>query len=162
MAACLTLSSASAIAIRPAPRASAPCIRASAHTALRRASTDVDDFSTSASAGIAPVVWGSELAHGAALDCWPVVLQQGRQAGRGHRLPRELETARVLNFRLVWISVSQIAQVLLNGTDLLIIAGLLGPTAVVPYACTGKLVSLLANQAQLFMQMALPALSECA
>ena len=29
-----------------------------------------------------------------------------------------------------------------------------------PYACTGKLMSLLANQPQLFMQMALPALSE--
>jgi O-antigen/teichoic acid export membrane protein len=62
--------------------------------------------------------------------------------------------------RGVWISVSQVAQVLVNGTDLLVIAGLLGPAAVVPYACTGKLVTLLSNQAQLFMQMALPALSE--
>jgi len=62
--------------------------------------------------------------------------------------------------RGVWISVSQIAQVLVNGTDLLVIAAVLGPTAVVPYACTGKLITLLANQAQLFMQMALPALSE--
>jgi O-antigen/teichoic acid export membrane protein len=30
----------------------------------------------------------------------------------------------------------------------------------VPYACTGKLVTLLANQPQMFMQLALPALSE--
>ena len=60
----------------------------------------------------------------------------------------------------MWISVSQVAQVLLNGTDLLVIGALLGPAAVVPYACTGKLVTLLANQPQLFMQMALPALSE--
>ena len=37
---------------------------------------------------------------------------------------------------------------------------LLGPEAVVPYACTGKLMTMLANQPQLFMQMALPALSE--
>ena len=56
--------------------------------------------------------------------------------------------------------MSQVAQVLLNGTDLLVIGALLGPAAVVPYACTGKLVTLLANQPQLFMQTALPALSE--
>ena len=37
---------------------------------------------------------------------------------------------------------------------------LLGPEAIVPYACTGKLIAMLANQPQLFMQMALPALSE--
>ncbi|MBI4519857.1 MAG: oligosaccharide flippase family protein [Gemmatimonadetes bacterium] len=62
--------------------------------------------------------------------------------------------------RGVWVSVSQVAQALLNGTDLLVIGTLLGPEAVVPYACTGKLVMLLGNQPQLFMQMALPALSE--
>ncbi|MCA1563716.1 MAG: oligosaccharide flippase family protein, partial [Acidobacteria bacterium] len=40
--------------------------------------------------------------------------------------------------RSFWVAVSQTAQVLLNGTDLLIIGALLGPAAVVPYACTGK------------------------
>jgi O-antigen/teichoic acid export membrane protein len=60
----------------------------------------------------------------------------------------------------MWISVNQVAQVLLGGTDLVIIGKLLGPEAVVPYACTGKLLMLLANQPQMFMQMALPALSE--
>ena len=59
-----------------------------------------------------------------------------------------------------WISVNQIAQVLLAGTDLVVVGKLLGPEAVVPYACTGKLLTLLANQPQMFMQMALPALSE--
>jgi O-antigen/teichoic acid export membrane protein len=59
-----------------------------------------------------------------------------------------------------WISVNQIAQVLLGGTDLVVIGKLLGPEAVVPYACTGKLLMMLANQPQMFMQMALPALSE--
>jgi O-antigen/teichoic acid export membrane protein len=59
-----------------------------------------------------------------------------------------------------WISVSQLAQVLLAGTDLVVIGTLLGPEAVVPYACTAKLPTLLANQPQMFMQMALPALSE--
>jgi O-antigen/teichoic acid export membrane protein len=62
--------------------------------------------------------------------------------------------------RGAWISVAQIAQVLLSGTDLVIVGMLLGPEAIVPYACTGKLMAMLANQPQLFMQMALPALSE--
>ena len=47
-----------------------------------------------------------------------------------------------------------------RGTDLVVIGKLLGPEAVVPYACTGKLLTMLANQPQMFMQMALPALSE--
>src|SRR5207248_6206118 len=59
-----------------------------------------------------------------------------------------------------WVTVSQIAQVLLNGTDLVIIAKILGPAAVVPYAFTGKLITVLANQPQLLMQAAGPALSE--
>jgi O-antigen/teichoic acid export membrane protein len=59
-----------------------------------------------------------------------------------------------------WVSVSQLAQVLLAGTDLVVVGKLLGPEAVVPYACTAKLPTLLANQPQMFMQMALPALSE--
>ena len=42
----------------------------------------------------------------------------------------------------------------------LVVGKLLGPEAIVPYACTGKLMTMLANQPQLFMQMALPALSE--
>ena len=62
--------------------------------------------------------------------------------------------------RSIWISVGQVAQVLLAGTDLVVVGWLLGPEAVVTYACTGKLLTLLANQPQMFMQMALPALSE--
>jgi hypothetical protein len=53
---------------------------------------------------------------------------------------------------------SQIAQVLLNGTDLLVIGAVLIRRRV-PYAMR-PLVTLLANQAQMFMQLALPALSE--
>ena len=48
----------------------------------------------------------------------------------------------------------------MNGTDLLLIGALLGPEAVVPYACTGKLVTLLASQPQLLMATAVPAMSE--
>lgn len=60
----------------------------------------------------------------------------------------------------VWVSVAQVAQVLLAGTDLVIIGKVLGPAAVVPYAVTAKLVSVLANQPQMVMQAAMPALSE--
>lgn len=62
--------------------------------------------------------------------------------------------------RSAWISVSQVSQVLLNGTDVMVVAALLGPAAVVSYACTGKLVSVLANQPQAILQSAAPALSE--
>jgi O-antigen/teichoic acid export membrane protein len=59
-----------------------------------------------------------------------------------------------------WVSLNQIAQVLLNGTDILIIGKLFGPAAVVPYVCTGKLIGVLTNQPQMLMQLAGPALSQ--
>ena len=80
-------------------------------------------------------------------------------------MPRRLSiaafrSARGYVGRSVWVSVSQVAQVLLNGTDVMIVGAFLGPAAVVPYACTGKLVSVLANQPQAILQSAAPALSE--
>ncbi len=62
--------------------------------------------------------------------------------------------------RSIWVSVGQAAQVLLAGTDVLLLGTILGPAAVVPYACTGKLVTVFANHPQLLMQAAQPALSE--
>jgi len=59
-----------------------------------------------------------------------------------------------------WVSIAQVAQVLVNGTDILIIGKVLGPLAVVPYVCTGKLIGVLSNQPQMLMQAAGPALSE--
>lgn len=80
-------------------------------------------------------------------------------------MPRRLSlgatgSARSYIGRSFWVSVSQIAQVLLNGTDVIIIGAFLGPAAVVPYACTGKLIAVLANQPQAILQSAAPALSE--
>jgi O-antigen/teichoic acid export membrane protein len=77
------------------------------------------------------------------------------------RLPRldRASVRRTLGSGL-WLTISQVAQALLNGTDLLIIARILGPGAVVPYAFTGKLIAVMANQPQLLMQSAGPALSE--
>jgi O-antigen/teichoic acid export membrane protein len=68
--------------------------------------------------------------------------------------------ARTLLGRSGWVSLAQVAQVFLNGTDVLIIGKVLGPAAVVPYACTGKLVNVLSNHPYLLMQAASPALSE--
>lgn len=59
-----------------------------------------------------------------------------------------------------WISISQIAQMLVVGTDFVVIGRFLGPAAVVPYACTQKLISVLANQPQLIMEMAMPGISQ--
>lgn len=59
-----------------------------------------------------------------------------------------------------WITLSQIGQIFLGGTDLLIIGKFLGPVAIVIYSCTGKLVSFLAHQPLIIMQIAGPSLSE--
>lgn len=59
-----------------------------------------------------------------------------------------------------WVSVAQIAQVLVAGTDYVIIGKLLGPAAVVPYACTQKLIMVLANQPHAIMEIAAPGLSQ--
>lgn len=59
-----------------------------------------------------------------------------------------------------WVSLAQIAHVLLNGTELVILAKLIGPGAVVAYACTGKLAGVLGNHSQVVLQAALPGLSE--
>ena len=80
-------------------------------------------------------------------------------------LPRSLPelrwtTARVRLGQGFWVSLSQIAQVLLNGTDILIIGKLFGPTAVVPFVITGKLISVMSNQPQMLMAAAGPALSQ--
>jgi len=80
-------------------------------------------------------------------------------------LPKHLprltwERARVRLSQGLWVSANQIATVLLTGTDILIIGKLLGPSAIVPYACTGKLISVLANQPHMLMAAAGPALSQ--
>jgi O-antigen/teichoic acid export membrane protein len=59
-----------------------------------------------------------------------------------------------------WISANQLGQVLMAGTDVLIISKVLGPSMLVPYVCTGKLAGALANQPQMLMHLATPGLSE--
>lgn len=59
-----------------------------------------------------------------------------------------------------WVSISQISHVLMTGSDVLLIGAILGPAAAVPYAITGKLIMVIANQPQLLLQTAEPGLSE--
>lgn len=59
-----------------------------------------------------------------------------------------------------WISVAAVSHIFLAGSDMLVLGRLLGPAAIVPYAVTGKLSGVLANQPAVFMQAALPALAE--
>ena len=59
-----------------------------------------------------------------------------------------------------WVSLAQVAQLLMNNTDLLILGKLLGPAAVVPYSCTGKVPAVLGNQMGILMQSATPGLCE--
>ena len=69
-------------------------------------------------------------------DCSPISRRDAAAVGLRRRMSAKGYVARSL-----WVAVSQTAQVLLNGTDVMIIGALLGPAAVVPYACTGKLIA---------------------
>ena len=74
--------------------------------------------------------------------------------------PPALAEVRDLFRRSGWVSLSQVGQVFLAGSDLLVLGAILGPAATVPYACTGKLISVLAHHPQLLMQSAAPAIAE--
>jgi O-antigen/teichoic acid export membrane protein len=78
-----------------------------------------------------------------------------------HSLPRMSLWAIFQYFRRsVWLSVAQLAQSFLSNSDVMILGLVMGPELVVVYACSGKLVSALANQPQLLMNVASPAISE--
>jgi O-antigen/teichoic acid export membrane protein len=62
--------------------------------------------------------------------------------------------------RSTWVSVGQVAGILVSGADILIVGALLGPAAVVPYVLTGKLVTVLGNLPLLLAHTSGPALSE--
>jgi O-antigen/teichoic acid export membrane protein len=77
------------------------------------------------------------------------------------RIPRLTKSGLYDHFsRGFWVSLSQVAQPLLNGSDVLVIGKVFGPSMVVPYSCTSKLISVLSNQPNLLMQAAMPGLSE--
>jgi O-antigen/teichoic acid export membrane protein len=59
-----------------------------------------------------------------------------------------------------WMSVSQVTQMLLKGADIVLLAAVRGPSAVVPYSCSTKLQMVLANQPQVILQAAQPGLTQ--
>jgi O-antigen/teichoic acid export membrane protein len=62
--------------------------------------------------------------------------------------------------RGAWISVEQLAQILRDGTSLIILAKILGPASVVVFVATDKLIGIFGQQASLLVLNALPGLSE--
>lgn len=92
--------------------------------------------------------------------CMTRVRTHHRRLWTSAPLERPWASARSYLGQAGWVSVSQVAQVLMSGTDVLVIGAVLGPAAVVPYSCTGKLIAVLANHPQLLMQSAAPMLSE--
>lgn len=83
-----------------------------------------------------------------------------REVWRPASQPVSWKEGRSLLERSGWLSLAQAGHVFLNGSDVLVLGAVLGPAATVPYACTGKLVTVLANHPQLLMQTAAPALAE--
>jgi O-antigen/teichoic acid export membrane protein len=59
-----------------------------------------------------------------------------------------------------WSSLRQVAQLLMNGADLIVLGAVAGPEAVVAYSCTAKLYSLGMNYPYSIAVIASPALSE--
>lgn len=59
-----------------------------------------------------------------------------------------------------WVSVANLGQALLLGTDMLLVGKIWGPAAVFPLACTAKLLSFLANQPTALLYAAGSGLSE--
>lgn len=58
----------------------------------------------------------------------------------------------------IWPSINQLANLLVNSTDVLLLALLLGPAVAVPYTCTLKVVQLMSFFPVLLMQCSGPAL----
>lgn len=59
-----------------------------------------------------------------------------------------------------WVILTQVASMLLSGTDLLILGAILGPLAVVPYSITAKLAMIFSTLPEILFATAQPALSE--
>lgn len=70
------------------------------------------------------------------------------------------EAARSYLGRSLWMSVGQVSQLLISGTDIIIIGAILGPAAVVQYVVTGKLLAVGAALPGIVAHAASPALSE--
>jgi O-antigen/teichoic acid export membrane protein len=114
-----------------------------------------------AGAGLWSLVIGWAVAQSVTIAAsWLRVERRHHDAWPSGDLKPSLPELRAYGVNAAWISMAQIAQVLLSGSDLLMLGAILGPHAVVLYSCTSKLTSVLANHPQLIMNAAIPALSE--
>ena len=95
-----------------------------------------------------------------AIAAWLRVRQRHRDIWPASHVKPAWVDVRPYVLNAAWVSVAQVAQVLLTGSDLLMVGSLLGAQSVVLYSCTSKLTSVLANHPQLVMASATPALSE--
>jgi O-antigen/teichoic acid export membrane protein len=95
----------------------------------------------------------------ACLVCWVRVRTRFPAASRWQGCPGRTAIMSYLGPSF-WTSVQQLARLLLLGADLIILGWAAGPAAVVVYACTVKLVSLVNNQPSLLMTAAFPAIAE--
>jgi O-antigen/teichoic acid export membrane protein len=104
-------------------------------------------WSWTAGQAVAAVLWiaRSAMRHRGAMPRW---------------VPLKWRAAWQYLSRSTWITVARLADVLIIGSDMLIVGKLLGPAAVVTYACTGKLLLVFANQPLLMAGLAMPGLSE--
>jgi O-antigen/teichoic acid export membrane protein len=102
--------------------------------------------------------WAAGQVVGAAA-CWVRLRSQFPQARAGRQWPGRAALAAYLG-PSGWATVRQAAQLLLNGTELIVLGWLAGPAAVVVYACTVKLVGLVNNQPYQIAILALPAIAE--
>lgn len=111
--------------------------------------------------GLPALVWGwavQQVASALVLTTYLVTRHRRLLPGKP-RLPHRA-VLRSQFARGGYISATQVATVLLYGTDVLVISRLLGPAAVVPYIMTAKLVAVLQHQPQMLMHVAMPALGQ--
>jgi O-antigen/teichoic acid export membrane protein len=111
--------------------------------------------------GLYSVAVGPAIAQVVSCVAWIWRLVATHRSALPHRVP--WLDPRVVWKRLKpggWVSLSQIAHLLLNGTDIVIIGRILGPTAVLPYSFTDKSETLFNNQPYTVAALAGPAISQ--
>ena len=125
------------------------------------ASTAVNVVAVLAGFGLYSLAIGSVLSQAVTTAVCVYRLRTRYRGVLPSRLPRtKLSDAIPQLGRGFWLSASQIGVALMYGSDVLILGKVMGPSAAVPYSCTGKLAGVLGNQPQLLMQTAVPGLSE--
>jgi O-antigen/teichoic acid export membrane protein len=111
--------------------------------------------------GLESLAWGWLAGQGTTLSACGVRLWVKFPHLIPHRLPAlHWSAIRSHLGEAGWASLNSVAFVLFNATDIFLIGRFVGPEAVVPYACTLRLMQAMGNYAQAAMQMSLPALAQ--